>query len=57
LSDRIEPAEIIVTVERQLAALLQLSELEQLVIDDARSGWNKPLADRLAAEIGNLFNS
>lgn len=53
-SDRIEPAEIIAGVETRFAVLRQLTELEQQVISDARSGWNEPLADRLRAEIREL---
>ena len=53
-SDRIEPAEIIATVETRLGILRQLTELERQVIADARSGWNDPLADRLRAEIRQL---
>ncbi len=53
-SERIEPAEIISSVEKRFAMLGQLTELEQQVIDDAKSGWNEPLADRLRAEIRNL---
>lgn len=53
-SDRIEPAEIIATVETRFAVLRQLTEFEQQVIADAKSGWNEPLADRLRAEIREL---
>ena len=35
----------------------QLTELEQQVVADARSGWNEPLAERLRAEIYDLRNS
>ncbi len=34
--------------------LHKLTELEQQVIADARSGWNEPLADRLRVEIREL---
>lgn len=54
-SDRIEPAEIISTVEARFDVLRHLTELEEQVIADARSGWNEPLAERLRAEIRNLF--
>lgn len=55
MSERIEPAEIVTAVERRLAVLLQLSGMERQVIDDAKSGWNTPLAERLNAEIRRLF--
>ena len=55
LSKWIEPDEIVATVERQLAVLLQLSEIELQVIDDAKSGWNIPLAERLRTEIIRIF--
>jgi predicted nucleotidyltransferase component of viral defense system len=50
-SDRIEPTEILQTVESRFAALRQLSELEQQVIANAKGGWNEPLAERLRADI------
>jgi len=53
-SERIEPAEIIASVEARFDVLCELTELEQQVIADARSGWNEPLADRLRAEIRDL---
>ncbi len=53
-SDRIEPDEIISSVEKRFAVLRQLTALEQQVIADAKSGWNEPLAERLRAEIGEL---
>ncbi|MFQ5743604.1 MAG: nucleotidyl transferase AbiEii/AbiGii toxin family protein [Acidobacteriota bacterium] len=53
-SERIEPAEIISTVEARFDVLRQLTELEQQVIADAKSAWNEPLADRLRAEIHEL---
>jgi hypothetical protein len=53
-SERIEPAEIIKTVESRFNNLRQLTELEQEVIADAKSGWNEPLADRLRTEIRGL---
>jgi predicted nucleotidyltransferase component of viral defense system len=52
--ERIEPAEIISSVENRFAVLTQLTELEQQVIADAKSGWNDPLADRLRVEIREL---
>jgi hypothetical protein len=42
-------------VEGRFATLRQLTELEQQVIADAKSGWNEPLADRLRAEIHRRF--
>ena len=56
-SERIEPAEILATLESRFAMLRELSELEQQVIADAKSGWNEPLADRLRGEIRDRFNS
>ena len=53
-SERVEPSEIIKTVENRFATLRQLTELEHEVIADARSGWNEPLADRLRKEIRRL---
>jgi hypothetical protein len=53
-SDSIEPEQIIRSVERRFAVLYQLTETEQQVIADAKSGWNEPLADRLRSEILTL---
>lgn len=53
-SDRIEPNEIISSVEKRFAMLRQLTDLEQQIIADANSGWNDPLADRLRDEIREL---
>jgi len=53
-SERIEPGEIIASVEQRFDVLRQLTDLELQVIADARSGWNEPLADRLRAEIRAL---
>jgi predicted nucleotidyltransferase component of viral defense system len=50
-ADKIEPNAIIEGIELRFAALRQLTELERQVIEDARSGWNKPLAERLRGEI------
>jgi len=50
-SDRIEPAEILATVEDRFGVLRGLSDLEQQLVADARSGWNEPLAERLRATI------
>jgi hypothetical protein len=54
VSEGIEPAVIIATVEARFDVLRQLTDLERQVIADARSGWNEPLADRLRAEIRAL---
>jgi len=56
-SERIEPAEIISSVEKRFAVLGELTEIEWQVIADAKSGWNEPLADRLRAEIRELATS
>lgn len=50
-ADRIEPGEILASVEGRFAAFRELTELEQQVIADAKSGWNEPLAERLRSEI------
>jgi len=39
------------TVESRFDVLRELTELEQQVIADAKSGWNEPLADRLRSAI------
>jgi predicted nucleotidyltransferase component of viral defense system len=54
LSARAEPEEILASVERRFAVLHQLTELEEQVISDARSGRNEPLANMLRAEIREL---
>lgn len=56
-SERIEPDEILTSVEERFAVLRQLTELEQQVIADAKSGWNEPLAERLRAEVRFMFDS
>ncbi len=53
-SERVDPAEIIAVVEDRFAVLRQISELERQVADDARSGRNEPLAERLRAEIREI---
>ena len=50
-SERIEPAEILATVEDRFGVLRGLTDLEQQLVADARSGWNDPLAERLRARI------
>ena len=42
---------ILARIEARLSVLRDLSDLEQQVVADARSGWNTPLADRLREEI------
>lgn len=51
VSERIEPGEILSAVEGRFANLRQLTDLERRVINDAKSGWNKPLAEQLRAKI------
>jgi predicted nucleotidyltransferase component of viral defense system len=53
-TERIEPDEILASVERRLAGLRELTELEHEVNADARSGWNEPLAERLRFEIRGM---
>ena len=55
VSERIERAEILAEVQTRFDVLRELTELEQELIADARSGWNKPLAERLQAEIRDQF--
>jgi predicted nucleotidyltransferase component of viral defense system len=50
-SERIEPDKILSAVEGRFATLRQLTDLERRVINDAKSGWNKPLAEQLRAKI------
>jgi len=54
LSERTEPEEILASVKRRFAVLHQLTELEERVVSDARSGRNEPLASMLRAEIREL---
>jgi predicted nucleotidyltransferase component of viral defense system len=54
-SERIEPTQIMSTVESRFDVLRQITDLEQQVIADAKSGWNEPLAERLRAEIRRRF--
>jgi len=53
-AERVEPVEIISSVEKRFAVLRQITELEHQVITDAKSGWNEPLAERLRTEIREL---
>ena len=56
-SDSIEPEQIMRSVETRFAVLYQLTEIEQQVIADAKSGWNEPLADQLRGEILTLASN
>ena len=56
-SERLEPEEVLSTVESRFGVLRQLTELEQQVIADAKSGWNEPLAQRLRTEIRRRFEA
>ena len=53
-SERIEPSEILSSIESRFTVLSDLSELEKQIAADAKSGWNEPLAERLRAEIRKL---
>jgi predicted nucleotidyltransferase component of viral defense system len=53
-AERIEPGEILASVESRFAAFRELTDLEHQVIADARSGWNEPLAERLRSEIREM---
>lgn len=57
VSDRIEPADVISTIEARFDFLRRLTELEQRVIADAKSGWNEPLAQQLRDEICERFGN
>lgn len=50
-ADRIEPEELIATVERRFDVLQHLTELEQAVIADSRRARSPGLAERLRAKI------
>lgn len=56
-SERIEPSEMLAVVETRFEVLCRLTQLEQQVIADAKSGWNEPLAERLREEIRSLFGA
>jgi predicted nucleotidyltransferase component of viral defense system len=51
VSERIEPADVLAGIEARFGVLRDLTKLEQDLIADAASGWNKPLGERLRAEI------
>ena len=53
-SERIEPGEIVASVEGRFAAFRNLAELEQQVVAHATSGWNEPLVERFRSEIREL---
>lgn len=50
-ADRVEPEELITTVERRFDVLRHLTELEQAVLADARRARSPGLAERLREEI------
>jgi predicted nucleotidyltransferase component of viral defense system len=54
-NERLDPEEVLRSVESRFAVLRNLTELERDIIADARSGWNEPLAERLRAEIRARF--
>lgn len=54
-AERVQPDDILASVESRFATLRDLSDLEQQVLADARSGWNDRLAERLRVEIRRRF--
>lgn len=56
-SERIESAQILDAIEARFGVLRHLSELERQLIDDARSGRNDALAERLRAEVRRMAAS
>jgi predicted nucleotidyltransferase component of viral defense system len=54
-SERLEPEEVLRSVEARFTVLRNLTDLEHEVISDAKSGWNEPLAERLRTEIQARF--
>jgi hypothetical protein len=56
-SECLEPEDLLRSVETRFAVLRNRTELELAVIDDARSGWNEPLAERLRTEIRALHGA
>ena len=54
-NERLDPEEVLRSIESRFAVLRNLTEIEREIIADARSGWNEPLADRLRAEIRARF--
>jgi predicted nucleotidyltransferase component of viral defense system len=55
VTDRVEAAEVVASIESRFGSLRNLSELERQVVGDARGGRNEPLAERLRAEIRSLW--
>ena len=53
-SDRIEPADVLAAVEDRFGVLRRLTDLEQQLVADAKSGWNEPLAERLRADVRRM---
>jgi len=53
-SERIEPTDILAAVEDRFDVLRRLTDLEQQVVADAKTGWNEPLAERLRAAIRGM---
>lgn len=56
-TERIDPNEILATIESRFAVLRDLSEIELAIIKDASSGWNEPLAKMLRADIRARFEA
>jgi predicted nucleotidyltransferase component of viral defense system len=54
-AERIEPGEVLSTIEARFASLRGLSELEQQVVADAKGGRNRPLGERLQEEVRGRF--
>ena len=54
-SERLEPEDVLRSVETRFAVLRGLTDLEHEIIADAKSGWNEPLAERLREEIRARF--
>jgi hypothetical protein len=53
-SEQIKPDQVLAAVENRFVALRHLTDLERRVINDAKSGWNEPLADQLRADITQI---
>jgi predicted nucleotidyltransferase component of viral defense system len=51
IADRVEPHELIATVERRFDVLRHLTELERAAIADARRARSSEIVERLRAEI------
>ncbi len=50
-TNRVDADEVLATIESRYGSLRELSELERMVVSDARNGRNDALAERLRAEI------